>query len=533
MNNAVQVVKTLFLRLRFIFVFIVIALIVGRWSWIMNVADRITRPKTVAEAATAGFEWFCPMHPTVVRGDNKEKCPLCGMPLSKRKHGEVVKLPAGVLSRLQLTPFRIQQAGVAVEEIGFRPLVRELRTVGTMEWDDRRMSHPSVRVAGRVDELYVNFVGARVKKGDPLYKLYSPDLSSTQVEYLLALKAIEETKDASADAVGRAKRLAESSRERLRLWGLTDEQLDLLEKSRQATSHVTITSPVAGLVIKKAIDLGHYVVVGEDPWTLVDDSVMWLQAEIFERDLALVKLDQQVELSSEAWPGAPVLGRIVFIAPTVEPETRTTKVRIEVPNPGSLFKAGMYMTAVFRVPLTGQKGPDVKQSPSPARDIYTCEMHPEEVYDQPGVCIKFPCQGPPPMKLAKEPIPAGSRLMYVCPEHPDEISDKPGTCPRSGKKLAYRIVKDSLLPSPERILAVPFSALIDTGLRKVVFLERAYGTFDSVEIEVGPRAGEYYPVLKGLAAGDRVVVQGAFLLDAETRLNPAAAAAYFGAEMKK
>src|SRR6185436_8610791 len=138
--------------------------------------------------------------------------------------------------------------------------------------------HPSVRVAGRVDELYVNFVGARVKKGDPLYKLYSPDLLSTQEEYLLALKSVEELKDALPAARERAKRLAESSRERLRLWGLSDEQLERIEKSRQATQHLTIPSPVAGLVIKKSIDLGHYVAVGEDPWTLVDDAVMWMQA---------------------------------------------------------------------------------------------------------------------------------------------------------------------------------------------------------------------------------------------------------------
>jgi len=532
MNNAWQVIKTIFLRLRFIFVFIVIGLIVGNWALIKNVVDRYTRPATTGEIAVGDVEWFCPMHPSVVRQEPGQKCPICGMPLSKRKKGEKATLPEGVLSRLQFTPFRISQAGLATEEIGYRPLVRELRTVGTLDWDERRISHPSVRVAGRVDELFVNFVGARVNKGDPLYRLYSPDLATTQEEYLLAIKAAEETKDASADARQRAKRLVESSRERLRLWGLTEEQLSEIEKTRKATTHVTITSPVAGIVIKKSIDLGHYVAMGEDPWTLADDSVLWMQADVFERDLPLVKPGQSVEIASEGLERA-LQGRIVFIAPTVDVETRTTKVRVEVPNPDGALKAGMFVTATLRVPLAGQKGPDLKAEPTPGRDIYTCDLHPEQVFDQPGVCTKPPCNGPPAMELEKQKVPAGSRLVYVCPEHPDVIAEKPGVCPRDGKKLAYRILKDEMLPAGDRILALPFSAVIDSGVRKVVFVERSHGIYDAVAVEIGPRAGEYYPLLKGLAAGARVVTQGAFLLDAETRLNPAAAAAYFGAEMKK
>jgi Cu(I)/Ag(I) efflux system membrane fusion protein len=313
--------------------------------------DKYTRPSTAGETATGDVEYFCPMHPSVVRADPKEKCPICGMPLSKRKKGEATALPLGVLSRLNLNEHRRQQGGLATEEIGYRALVREIRAVGTLAWDERRISHPSVRVAGRVDELFVNFVGARVKKGDPLYRLYSPDLVTTQEEYLLAVKTLEESKEASVEAMGRSRRLVESTRERLRLWGLTDEQLAELEKSRKASSHVTIASPVGGVVIKKDIDLGHYVNVGDDPWTLADDSAMWLQVEVFERDLPLVKVGQGVEITSEAWAGKALQGRIVFIAPTVEAETRTTKVRVEVPNPDGRLKSGMYVAAALRVPL--------------------------------------------------------------------------------------------------------------------------------------------------------------------------------------
>jgi hypothetical protein len=163
------------------------------------------------------------------------------------------------------------------------------------------------------------------------------------------------------------------------------------------------------------------------------------------------------------------------------------------------------------------------------------------------------------MVLEERQLAPGSKVVYVCPQHPEVVSDKPGACPKDGKKLHYRILSDTSRVAeawacpmhPERtaggklqcpdcgttmrhveseeLLAVPFSAVIDTGTRKVVFLDKGHGTFDAVEVQVGPRAGEYYPALKGLAAGDRVVTNGAFLLDAETRLNPAAAAAYFGA----
>lgn len=166
------------------------------------------------------------------------------------------------------------------------------------------------------------------------------------------------------------------------------------------------------------------------------------------------------------------------------------------------------------------------------------------------------------MELEKRRVAPGAKLIYVCPVHPEVTSDKPGTCPKEkcGKKLHYKIVSEATrlaeswacplhpektaggkLKCPEcgqemkhleheEVLAVPFSAVIDTGIRKVVFLDKGHGTYDAVEIQAGPRAGEYYQVLKGLVAGDRVVTGGAFLLDAETRLNPAAAAQYFGRE---
>ena len=262
MKKVVTVLRILFVRLRFVLVFAAVGLLVGNWERLMNVVDRLTRPSASADVAAGDVEWFCPMHPTVVRQDPKEKCPICGMPLSKRKRGAAAELPAGVLHRLSLTPTRVRQAGIGTEEIGYRTLVREIRTVGTIQWDERRLTHISARIAGRADELFINFTGVRVAKGDPVYKLYSPELVTTQEEYLLALKGLEDVRskpDAGEGAVARAKRLVDSARERMRLWGITDAQIADLEKSGTPKTHLTIESPIAGTVIEKDIHAGHYV----------------------------------------------------------------------------------------------------------------------------------------------------------------------------------------------------------------------------------------------------------------------------------
>jgi Cu(I)/Ag(I) efflux system membrane fusion protein len=590
--------RILFVRLRFVLVFVVVGLLVGNWDRLMNVVDRWTRPGPSAAAASE-FEWFCPMHPSVVRQVPHEKCPICGMPLSKRRKGEKASLPPGVLQRVALTPVRIRQAGVGTEEVAYRALVREIRTVGSIVWDERKLAHLSARIAGRADELFINYAGVRVKKGDPVYKIYSPDLVTTQEEYSLALKGLAEAKArpaADEAAVARARRLADSAREKLRLWGITDEQIAELEKSGAPRTHLTIVSPIAGLVIEKDIHAGHYVQVGEDPYTVVDDSVVWMQAEVFERDLALVREGQVVEIRAESFPNETFRGTVAFVGPELDVATRTVKVRVDVPNPEAKLKSGMYVTAVLRVPLGRSTDvyygccagcPEVKadlpgkcpkcamelvlkdkagvpvekQDPhaghgAAPRSVFVCEMHPETVSDKPGECVKPPCDK---MKLEERTLPPGSRVVYACPENPDEVFDKPGTCPVHSKPLRFRILSagkrlaeawtcvmhPDVPGAPkgtcptcggamkhvqvEQVLSVPATAVIDTGSKKIVFLERGEGIFDAVEVVVGPQAGGYHPVEKGLSAKDRVVTAGAFLLDAEARLNPAAGAAYFGA----
>ncbi|MBI3269665.1 MAG: hypothetical protein HYZ53_11635 [Planctomycetes bacterium] len=230
--------------------------------------------------------------------------------------------------------------------------------------------------------------------------------------------------------------------------------------------------------------------------------------------------------------------------------------RYRVPTPSSAPSS-----APTPAPGTGESASPAAAPPAPTapageRTIYVCDVHPEEVFDKPGRCFKETCAG---MELEPRHIAPGSKLVFVCPAHADQVSDHPGTCAKCSKKLAFRIVSEAvrltegfLCPNHpvrtadgkmlcpdckgemhhmefEQVLAIPLASVIDTGLRKSVFLDRGHGVFDAVEVKLGPRAGEEYPVFSGLAEGDRVVTAGAFLLDAEARLNPAAGAAYFGA----
>ncbi len=558
-----SIVQILFVRLRFLLVFVLIGLLVANWDYIMNLTDRLTRPAKYEEGAAGQIEWYCPMHPSVVRTD-MGNCPICGMPLSKRKRGEKTHPPEGVLSRLQLSPYRIRQAGAATEEITYRPLVREVRTVGFIAYDERRLTDLSARIAGRVDELFVSFTGVRIKAGDPLYRIYSPDLVTTQEEYLLAMKTLDEiSKQPQHDReVGaRATRLAEAARMRLRLWGINDAQVAELEKTRKAETHLTIYSPVAGVVYRKEINAGRYVQLGETPYTIADDSLVWMQAEVFERDMGLIEAGQVVEVQSEAHPGKVFRGTVSYIQPELAAETRTVRVRVDLENGDGRLKPGMYVSAVLRIPLGKREEMDATARPEPnprtagvERTVYVCEMHKEYAFDKPGECAK--CGG---MKLEETKIPNGSKLVYSCPDHPGVMLGAPGTCPGDEKALEWKVVvepaqvveewmcpahpnrtslqksrcpdcgQEMKLYRHENALAAPFSAVIDTGIRKTVFIDRGEGTFDAVEVILGPRAGEYYQVLGGLAPGDRVVTAGAFLLDAEAQLNPSAGVVYFGA----
>ena len=215
LRKFLMIVKVIEVRLRFVVVLVLVGLLIGKWDTIVNYWDRYTRPASVASRRLPDDqEFFCPMHPLVVR-DHYEpdggvpKCPICGMPLSLRTKGKAEELPAGVTARVQLSPDRIELAGIETAEVQFRPFSKRISTVGTVAYDEGRLSRVVSRTSGYVEKLYIDRTFVKVNRGDPLAEIYSPDLYSTAQEMLLAAKG-----DPSKD-------LAASARRRLKLFGVS------------------------------------------------------------------------------------------------------------------------------------------------------------------------------------------------------------------------------------------------------------------------------------------------------------------------
>ena len=390
------------------------------------------------------YEYFCAMHPQVV-SDKPGKCPICGMPLSKRtKAGrgtEEEGLPE--VPMVQLSPRQVRLAGVKVEPVTYRDLVKTIYTVGNMTYDERRLAYVTAWVGGRVDKLFVDFTGLEVKEGEPLVWIYSPELVSAQQEYLLALETREKMKSSSLDEIVRSTDyLFDASRDKLLLLGITEKQIQELAETGEVQDHMTIYAPITGTVIKKDILKGQYVKEGTQMYTISDLTELWMMADVYEYEMSLVKLGQKVEITTAAFPGQTFTGTIIFIDPFLNETTRSLKVRVDVPNPERKLKPAMFVNVTIKVPLV-----DLKE-------------------------------------LAKRP--AG-------------------------------------------VLSIQRSAVLDTGLRKLVYVERKKDLFEPREIVTGFKAEGYVEVLEGLTEGEKVVTRGAFLIDAESQLGPGVGTQYFGA----
>jgi membrane fusion protein, copper/silver efflux system len=356
-HQAGSVLKVFFARLRFVSVFLAAGLIVGYWDNIRNHWDKWTRPavapSALAAAGESAIEYYCAMHPNIVRSE-PNNCPICGMPLIQRKKGEKVNLPDDVLARVQLSPQRITLAGIQTSTVEPRPLVRETHAVGVLDYAEPKVAQISARVGGRADELFVEYTGQQVNKGDKLYSLYSPELYAAQQDYELARKQVNGLPAGADEATRRSvSSTYNAAVEKLVLWGVTREQLDEMDKEYDRTgtvpSHLSITSPISGVVIRKDIFQGGYMQVGDKPFTIADLSTLWLQMKLYERDVALVQLGQPVDVSVEALPGEVFKGTVTFKAFQLDPQTRTLDARVEVKNPDMRLRPGMFADALMAV----------------------------------------------------------------------------------------------------------------------------------------------------------------------------------------
>ncbi len=483
------IVKVVEIRLRFVLVLAISALLIGYWDVLRHYYDRYTRPPSAASAkARSDIEFFCPMHTFIVR-DVKGKCPICGMDLAQRKRGEKTELPEGAVSRVQVSPLQIAEAGVVTEQVHYRLLARHIRAVGTVEVNERTQAEIAARFPGRVEQLLVNYVGAEVKKGEALARFYSPKYQAAAQEYLQSISA----------GSGPTSAIAQAARRRLLLAGFAESQIDEMARIGQAEPYITYYSPISGTVLERDAVQGKYVEEGARLFSLADLSTVWVQVRILESDFASVRLNQPVEIRAVAVPGLLFVGHVSFVYPTVDVDSRSVRVRVEVRNPDRKLRPGMYVTAVLHSPVGGF------EPLAPPDSTYLAE--------DPGATTA---------SLASPPFPSGTpgvpstewETGYTCLMHPEHLQDAPGTCTLCDCGMMMTKWRR------EKVLAVPERAVIDTGLRQFVYVEQSAGVFDAHQVTLGEAAGEWYPVLAGLKPGMSVAAAGSFLLDAENRLNP-------------
>ncbi len=621
-------IRFLEIRLRFILILVVTALLVGYWDHIENYYERWQRQRAAVDgpsgtaAPLSEFEYYCGMHPFVIR-DHPGKCPICGMDLVQRKRGAPSTLPEGVFARVQVSPDRIMQAGVNVEPALYRMLTRTVRSYGVVEPAETRVAEVIARFPGRVEELMVNATGLPIKKGEPLARIYSPQFLQGAQEYARAIENKQRNDaDTNADPIekDRANNLVEAARKRLSLGGFTDQQLQEIATSSASSTSVTLYSPVTGTIMKKNAVVGQTVEEGSSLYSIADLEMLCVQVQVIESEISAVHEGMPVEVSSVAWPGEIFYGTVDFFYPEVDPGSRSLKVRVAIANRDGKLKPGMYVNAVIRSPMgrygsleemkieEAAKSATAAKVALPTQDAsraaqflaglpngatyYTCTMDPQVMSDKQGDCPlcnmklverhkghtelpKAESGGPVTLPtLTSEDaakylagLPENAEY-FTCPMDPEIVSDKAGVCPKCNMNLDTRTKTgaaaeggavaalagsfdqwaegftcpmhlDSLsdtggictdcgcgMPKSkwriERVLSVPESAVIDTGNHRMVYVETSPGLYDARWVTLGPRTGAFYPVLDGLMLGERIVARGAFLVDAEARLNPAA-----------
>ncbi|HXG20070.1 MAG TPA: efflux RND transporter periplasmic adaptor subunit [Methylomirabilota bacterium] len=255
-------------------------------------------------------------------------------------------------NRLIVSPERLQSIGVRFAPVERRALDRTIRTVGRVEVDERRVAHVHLKLEGWIDRLLVNYTGERVQHGQILFTLYSPELVATQQEYLLALKGktLLGANEFSDVATG-AHSLLEVTRQRLRLWDITEDHIRDLERTGKVLKTLPIHSPITGTVINKTALAGMRVGPGDDLYTIADLSHVWIIADIYEYELPLVKIGQTANVTLSYDPQTVLQGHVAFLYPTLDPQTRTAKVRFELDNPGERLKPEMYATVELHIPL--------------------------------------------------------------------------------------------------------------------------------------------------------------------------------------
>ncbi|MGH7494669.1 MAG: efflux RND transporter periplasmic adaptor subunit [bacterium] len=299
------------------------------------------------EGATAGRKilyYVDPMHPEY-KSDKPGTAPDCGMdlvPVYEHEQG----LPAeggAVPGAVKITPEKQQLIGVQTDVVRYHDDQKMIRAVGQIAYAEPKQAYVTTKFDGYIENLFVDYTGKLVEEGQPLFTIYSPELVSTQEEYLLALKSQRSMqKSASTEAAASSGTLLESARRRLQLWDITEKEIDELARTESTTRTLTIYSPIRGYVLEKLAMRGLKVTPGMNLYQIADLSTVWIFADIYESEVPFVKIGHEAKVELTYYPGEVFNGRVTHIYPFLTPETRTVKVRLEFSNPGEKLKPGMY-----------------------------------------------------------------------------------------------------------------------------------------------------------------------------------------------
>lgn len=436
-----------------------------RTKWLT--ADGFSGGQGEAVAEAGGGEdkrYICPMMCTPPSTE-PGRCPVCAMELVEATGGGGGD---GISVTIEASARRLVGIQTAMSKMG--EVNRTIRTIGSIDFDESRLSTISAYIDGRLEKMYANYAGVKVNEGDDLALIYSPQLYTAQTEFITSMN--------SDGKIGRFQisggDLNKMARENLAELGMTQSQIDLLAKTGKPMSRIRIKSPQSGTVIEKSAVDGDYVKTGHKLYRVADLSSVWLMLDLFPDDASAVRFGQQVEAEIQSMPGEVFTGRVAFIDPTVNPTTRTVQVRVEIMNFDGKLRPGDYATARVTVPAIPM----------------------DEVYD-PALANK-----------------------YISPMHPQVIRDEPGTCPLCDMDLVPTSqLGFSSEPLPmQQVVTVPRDAVLLAGENSVIYVETEPGRFEIRRVTIGPMNRKEAVIIEGLSAGETVATGGNFLIDSQMQL---------------
>lgn len=442
---------------------IVVVGLAQRVGWIRPVESTSN-----AVPAAAGTIFTCPMHPQI-RQPAPGRCPICGMELVPATSGAADLNEFSV----KIEPAQRRLANIQTATAEVSALNATLETVGAIAIDESRQATIAAYIDGRLERLFADYTGVDIAKGDHLAVIYSPQLYAAQVEHVEARRALSAA--GGLAAVRQAQEaLAANTRQRLREFGMTDEQIAELERTGQAKSRLTIYARHGGTVVEKLAVEGNYVTSGDPIYRIAELSTVWLVLKLFPEDTTRIRFGQRVEAVVQSLPGEALVGRVAFIDPTVDPKTRTVGVRVELLNEHRRLRPGDYAEARITLPI----GPQGK--------VYDADL-------------------------------AGK---WISPMHPQIVREEPGQCPICGMDLvptAKYGFAEQPVPQPES-LHVPRPAVLLAGGNSIVYVETTPGRFEIRPVTVGPILRDKIVILEGLKAGENVATAGNFLIDSQMQL---------------